>query len=687
MKKPIFIVICMLLINAGQSQNPYYDAKKLAGYVEAGKFIIPGSTLDSVAQKVKMKEYCDIINKYYDNKFKTSKEIHQGVGTYGQVDYNPFIGPFLSPGSVKSNSSPVSLGAMASSAFSSIGGIDVTNFADGLAKFLVERSKEELNVAFFRNFQNLLTRYPEVKIIFPNTSEFLGIINAYQYAAMIPALRAAFQKDLNSIGTNLLNLRNTSNYIGYGKKDPKINDSITNRANRIVKFLKTPEGRSVVAAVIVSNGIVKGNNAAEIVNNLASDDICTGYPDENFANTFRFINLISQSLRSNDDGRVWVTKQQINELINDDVALKMYFGLLYATEQHNTLPIKFRVGTTSITFNEILTALNSNWLLQPGLDFKKSFAAISNSMSDVADNFKIVVDSKKKGDQASILVYADYASSVSGFLKQAVAFISNNKNISPKLSGFISDVDKFIVVLDDATNTCYDIKSQNYGALVLHTSALLTELLPGEYKFKNDFIKYGTFMASIVEAKNSDEVKAAIDAAVLPVGSSSIKRETTSNISLNAFIGPFGGSEYMPVLKKNPWAFTAGVTAPVGVAFSFGNIGKPQPNTKCRGGKSFTIFIPVIDVGALASFRAGNDSTKVASVITLGNIIAPGLYFYWGFGKCPVSLGFGGQLGPQLREVTAKEVNIDKNYYVRIGLNLVVDIPLFNFYTKNNNIQ
>jgi len=38
-----------------------------------------------------------------------------------------------------------------------------------------------------------------------------------------------------------------------------------------------------------------------------------------------------------------------------------------------------------------------------------------------------------------------------------------------------------------------------------------------------------------------------------------------------------------------------------------------------------------------------------------------------------------------LRGVTAKaaSLNIDKNYYLRFGFNVVVDIPCFNLYTKN----
>lgn len=559
--------------------------------------------------------------------------------------------------------------------FSNLGGINVTNFADGLAKFLVERSKEELNVAFFSEFQKYLQKYPEVQIVFPTTYEFLNQIYSYQYTAMLPALKAAFQKDLNAFSTNLLKLRDISNYNVDGERKE--------RAIKITNFLKTQEGRSLIGAIIVSNGIVKGNNAAEIISNLASDEICTNYSDENFPNLIQLVDLISQSLRSNEDGRVWITKQQATDLVKDELTFKIYLGLVYAVDQKNKHQISFKTGGNAYSIETFLRTLGENWNSSETAKFKESFASLANSMVEVADNAKNILNAKGQGDQASILVYADYASSIASLFQQSVNFLSYN----PTLNKYAPEMLRFATVIEDATNACYDLKSQNYTALVLHTSSILSSVLGPEYTHKDNFLKYGVFMANVVEAKSSDEVQAAIEASVLPVGSSSIKRETDMNISLNAFIGPFAGAEYMPTLNETEeqWAFSTGLTAPVGVAFSWGNIGKGKENCKgnVSGGKSFTLFLPVIDVGALASFRMGDDSTNVASEVTLSNIVSPGLFFYYGFGKCPVSIGLGGQFGPQLRGVTAIDIDIDKNYYLRFGFNIVVDIPLFNLYTKN----
>lgn len=665
----------MTIISIGAfSQIAYYDAVELSKYIDRNAnppvFKNDNASLTSVSE---------ILLKYCQN-LPDPTNFHNVISAIttdnpANKNYNPILAPYLDI-VIPEGASNISVKSM----ISSVGNLNVTDFADGLAKFLVERSKEELNVAFFRKFQEFFISYPEAKIIFPTTYDFLKEIYFYQYAAMLPALKAAFQKDLNAFTTNLLNLREISDYDGYNT-----DEKIRRRADEITDLLKTPGGRSVIGAIIVANGIVKGNHAADIISNLAGDDICKAFPDDNFSNTIQFVDLVSHSLRSNDEGRVWITKQQGSNLIKDDIALNIYLGLIYATDQKNSHHIKFMLDSSSITLKAFLTDLNTKWHSAEVLRFKENFAVMADAMSEVADNAKNVIDAKQQGDQASILVYADYASSISSYLKQAVNFLSNNAGINPSLSKLAPEMLKFTNVIDDATNACYDLKSQNYGALVLHTSAILAELLESGYTFKDDYIKYGIFMANVVEANNSDEVNAAIEAAVLPVGSSSIKRETDFNISLNAYIGPYGGAEYLPKLKTDQWAFTTGITAPVGVALSWGNIGKGKTIglEKIKGGKSFTIFIPVIDVGSLASFRLGNDSSKVASDVKLANIISPGVYFYYGFGKCPVSIGLGGQVGPQIRGVTATDVNVDKNFYFRFGLNIVVDIPFFNLYTKN----
>ncbi len=670
----IIIIVALCFPVKSFAQNAYYDAITLSKYVVNGKL---DTTSDS------KEAYSKILNTYLikPHELFNPKTIFNDYALTSSANFNPFIKKlFHVAGMGAASDQPFKKGE--GNFFTRIGNLNVTNFADGLAKFLVQRSKEELNIAFFRRFQDFLRRYPEVRIIFPATCSIANQLAAYNYAAMLPALRTSFHKDLAALSTNLLALRETSSYEGYN-----ISDTITKRADVITGFLnETVNGRTISAGLMIADEIIQGSNIAEIINTLSNDQLTT--PNDNLSNHIQLLDLISTSLRSNDEERVWITKKQVNNLFRDSITTKLYFGLLYASNLKRSRPLSFSNSNENISLQSFLTELEKEWNTPKALLFVQYFKNAAIAASKVADNAKSILEIKDEGEQQVLTLYADYTSSIFHFIKSSITLLSNDNQIFPGLANMNPIIQKLVFVFGEITNCCYDIKSHNYGALVLHTSALVT-MIPGcENKFTDDYVRYGMFMANIIEANNSDEVKAAIEAAVLPVGSSSIKRETTSNISLNAFIGPFGGIEYLPALTKNKTAFAAGVTAPVGVAFSWGKLGKHQSseqkeNKKAPGGKSITIFVPLIDVGSMAAYRLGNDSSKVASEVTLSNIISPGLYFYYGLGKCPVSIGIGAQVGPQLRKVTALEINKDKNFYLRFGLNVVVDIPLFNFYTRN----
>lgn len=463
MKKISILIITVLIFSAGHGQNIYYDAKKLA---ELKPVIFNNKVVVT-----KNPAAYQILRNYVPDAELTENQIA-----------TVFSGnPFLSVSAPAGEDNQYLKGNF----FSSVGNLDVTNFADGLAKFLVERSKEELNVAFFRKFQDFLRKYPEARIVFPTTVSVINNIAAYNYAAMLPALRASFQKDLNAISSNLLNLRETSSYEGYGT-----DEIIKVRADAISHFLKDSiSGRSISAAIITADEIIKGTNTADIIDQIANDKACE--PEDNFSNAILFVNLISKSLRSNDDDRVWITKQQVNDLIKDDITLRIYFGLLYEADKNSSRPVKFK--TLSITLQSFLTELNTKWKDPAGRKFIESFRNIALKASSVADNTKSIIAITQKSEQPSIIQYAEYASSISDFLKLTVQLLPNNPAIDSTASKLTADIKKFVTVIDAATNLCYDIKSQNYSALILHTSLLLPEIKGINPELKEKYIKIRNF--------------------------------------------------------------------------------------------------------------------------------------------------------------------------------------------------
>jgi hypothetical protein len=190
--------------------------------------------------------------------------------------------------------------------------------------------------------------------------------------------------------------------------------------------------------------------------------------------------------------------------------------------------------------------------------------------------------------------------------------------------------------------------------------------------WEDDLVKYGTFMANIVKAETPEDVRNVLETTVLPVGSSSIKKNSNLNISINGYIGGyyrFGSVDNAKTAWKSRWA----VTAPVGLAFSYG----------LKKGGSISLTGVLLDVGAVVDYKLTNDSTYIESKITLGNIFSPGAYVVYGMAwNLPVSIGIGAQYGPGLSSINSKEnITINKPDW-RYGIMITVDIPFFNLYNS-----
>ena len=132
------------------------------------------------------------------------------------------------------------------------------------------------------------------------------------------------------------------------------------------------------------------------------------------------------------------------------------------------------------------------------------------------------------------------------------------------------------------------------------------------------------------------------------------------------------------------YKFSLGISAPIGIATSWGHCKRKNKDCKCeKEGGSSTLFVSLIDIGAVTNYRFGNSETEKLPEIKLENIFAPGVYYVYGFPKAPISLGLGGQLGPQLRTVTNDLLTLDNKLSFSFKFFIAVDIPLLNFYTRS----
>lgn len=195
-----------------------------------------------------------------------------------------------------------------------------------------------------------------------------------------------------------------------------------------------------------------------------------------------------------------------------------------------------------------------------------------------------------------------------------------------------------------------------------------------------ELFKYITLVADVTSAESAEEVKEVFDRAILPAGSYHIKRSTKFSASINAYVGASAGYEWNTKqgdnMRLRKGGTTLGATIPIGVGLNFSQ--GDENNEKC----SHTVFISVLDLGALLNYNLkSDDSTFLTSsnpAINFANVLSPGGSYILGIKNHPISLSFGAQYMPKLRDVLDTDnvvINQAGAFQLRFGL--LVDVPLF----------
>jgi hypothetical protein len=596
MKKLSILILLFLSGSVVLAQTAYYEAKTLKailGDTIANYEYPPQMECAADSTKSACTNYAvvlSILRKYAPENIKNST--NKAVIEYYRNN-NPFFSDLPELTHEVSGAKKSGLGGLFSSAISSIGGIDVTTFADGLAQFLVERTKEELNVAFFEKLKRLLEQYPEFAVLFPNTQVFLNNFESWQYANLITSMREAFNKDLNAVLSNLVALRNLKE-----SSCPDKSTSCKNRVNELVKFFHTNEGRVMLAAFQFGNTLQGGQKIPDAISSIASQDFLLGYThaDSNvqrdFRNGIKLLNIVNLSLRSVETSRNYITKTEFQALTKDQTLQRLFLGLFY--QQMLTEDLKFTRDDVAVT--SILQRMNN-------LSYYFSLVLEEQEKLDAAlDSLK----KKRLSDKATPEDYVAVFDASNVLLRTMLNFQVIDSRIpqSPEL-------EKFFSATTSVSEIAHDITAKNYHAAIISILKLFDDQVkqqstpnPAMDDFKSSFLNYASFGANVVKAESSEDVKKAIKAVALPAGSSSIKKTTDFNIALNAYVGFVYGEDKPSRDKytvtdangdKVEVALNGGralaVYAPIGVTFSKGMLFSK------RNPWSISAFISVIDIG------------------------------------------------------------------------------------------
>lgn len=250
-----------------------------------------------------------------------------------------------------------------------------------------------------------------------------------------------------------------------------------------------------------------------------------------------------------------------------------------------------------------------------------------------------------------------------------------------------------VLTFVDEVVICYDAFASNNYLLgitrVLSTSVLRTAIanMPaGSLKTVVTQVRsHLLLVGTLASATTSDQVRVALEAAAAPPHSWREYRRRPA-LFLSGWVGVMGNYEH--VLGKGHNGYAVSPAIMVGPEFGFPLL---------RTGWSVNVFLPLLDLGALASIRLdGNSATtsgdqgasmiaRRESSVSFASVFAPGLFVGVGIGNTPFVVGAGVQYAPSLREYfqcgnTPTCSTTEALSTLRFGLTLAVDLPVFSIY-------
>jgi len=313
---------------------------------------------------------------------------------------------------------------------------------------------------------------------------------------------------------------------------------------------------------------------------------------------------------------------------------------------------------------------------------QKGVAAATNKFVDVIFEMQQRRDSLNNIPNRK-LQFTEYFPLVRSTMDLFNTLITNRINDKDARFGLL---DKAPRITDQTLSMFENVQAERYGSALLNMVELFTLISQSNDSasrrwnaVRSDLIQYGSFMANVASATTANEVKGALLSVAMPPGSSRLKREDVFNVALNAYLGLSGGIETLntPGLAK-PRAASIGLGLPIGISTTW--------KFKRDSRMSYSALLSILDLGAVAAFRLGDNTAQDLPELKFENFVAPGGFLVANFPKSPFSLGLGAQYGPQVRKITLNGIDESQSSAWRLTAFAAIDVPVFNFVSKKGRV-
>lgn len=496
---------------------------------------------------------------------------------------------------------------------------------NGLATFMAGRFKQEVfQVSIDQFFKQVSKEKAQVvQGVFPKTFTYIDSFSASSkesnsyYGLDLVLLQESAQLDLNDLPKNIAN----------------------NSEKIFPKLSEKPYGTDLLkSAYYVYDFTKSGESLDNFFSRLASKD----YNSPQIKNVLEIGDIISTALE-NEKGRaeVWINLSKIHPAKihnNQSLEVRLFYGLLFEQLKTKIPMLEFQneseISQKVFKIFQFISKLNS----------------LEESISTKDFNIKTKED--------AIIYLKEIGGTYSLFLD------------SISESGFFYDLlsDQNLLQLPEKYFNLLDIfLNEKYDRLIPFFLVEFKDNLDGN----NSTYRSLYLISQFATVESSKDMENALQNYALPVGSSSIKRNSSFNVSINGYVGLTGGFETAFGNHKNQTRGNIGLAAPIGISTTFG--------------QNFTVFLSVIDIGSVVNQRLGSDVTEYNN-LKFEQFLTPGIGLYYNIKRLPLSLGLHINHISNLRNIEFKDgvatIEETNRSVQRINFSVLLDLPFFNIYTK-----
>lgn len=568
-----------------------------------------------------------------------------------------------------------------------LGGLGLPSQAQllvGLTDFMVERARDDVAFGFVLTLRNNVRDDLWLRVGLPRSYQLMQRMDDGTYSTFMPVLRAAFVEDLNTLPARAYALADSLGATG----EAGTGLYLRGLAIAYQRGLEIRQGTPPPAALANLAGVTQAQmpdpttRRALVVVGLVAREYTAGGGER-----------MAREIAGDDRG--WLRRYLAAFLARDLVETEVATG----TDRTNLLAFMSQREADVVTLVNQLEATRE--VLQ---DVQRAAQAAAADLREAADEAKKVSDQAENAvdralasagavlqvmstgqrflywgqgnEPASVRVFREFVGDANtlhqAFMKRDYASLVTWAVQRPELRLCLADARAQAVIQTELQrNAEAQIKAARTdggtGALTsveqAHRDNLVRERLAERTNAPNRCgvrTQYLSFAASLASARSAEEVTVALRQASAPVGSYRAKRNQYVPVNdddnhsrrgplsatLGGYLGVTGGWEQ--------GARHFGAALPVGAEVSYG-----LP----LGAVSF--FVPLIDVGTLASTRWAEDEEAEDDVDeadpTFRQVLAPGAFVVLNWSRSiPFSVGFGWQAVPELRERDGERVSVGR---------------------------